>query len=123
MVIQTQRLRLIDVSTIPYNLIFKAWPGIELKLERVLVLILFSPIPAYNFCYQRDIMLTTSGRRLWMGLPAPTEKRLVVPTQHSRLSSPLNTNQPNLSPPFSPPIQITPLSRHLLPFTPQPQPL
>ena len=67
-VLQTQRLRLIGVSVVPYSLIFQALPGIRLKLERVLVLILVLAISADNCCYQRNIMLTQRRGRLWMTL-------------------------------------------------------
>ena len=67
-VIQTQRLRLIGVPVASHSLIFQALPGIRLKLERVLVLILVLAIYANNYCYQRDIMSTHRRGELWMAL-------------------------------------------------------
>ena len=67
-VIQTQRSRLIGGPVVPHSLIFQALPGIRLKLERVLVLILVLAIYANNYCYQRDVMLTHRRGRLWMTL-------------------------------------------------------
>ena len=68
MVIQTQRLRLIDVPVAPHSLIFQALPEIRLKLERILVFVLFLAISADNCCYQRDIMSTQRRGGLWMTL-------------------------------------------------------
>ena len=67
-VLQTQQLRLIGVPVAPHSLIFQALPGIRLKLERVLVLILVLTISADNCCYQRDIMSTYRRGELWMTL-------------------------------------------------------
>ena len=68
MVIQTQRSRLIGAPVAPYSLIFQVLPGIRLKLEHVLVLILVLTISADNLCYQRDIMSTHRRGGLWMAL-------------------------------------------------------
>ena len=67
-VIQTQRSRLIGVPVAPHSLIFQALPGIRLKLERILVFVLFLAISADNYCYQRDIMSTQRRGGLWMTL-------------------------------------------------------
>lgn len=67
-VLQTQHLRLIGAFGTPHSLIFQMLPGVESKLERVLVSVLFLAILADNCCYQRDIMSTHRQGELWMTL-------------------------------------------------------
>ena len=68
-VLQTQQSRLMRMPFCSScDLTSRAQPEVRLKLERVLVLVLFLSNYANNFCYQRDIMLTHSRGRLWMTL-------------------------------------------------------
>lgn len=57
-VLQTQQSRLIYALSCSCDLTSRAQPEVSLKLERILVLVLFLSNYANNFCYQRDVMLT-----------------------------------------------------------------
>lgn len=89
-VIQTQYLRLMGASVASYSLILQMQSETRLKLERILVFVLVLAIYANNWRYQQDIMSTHRRGRLWMTLQSVKVKRLVVPTQHNRLSLPQN---------------------------------